>query len=273
METYAEARIVAETAARAAGEILLSAYGRVSAREKAPGDLVTDADLASQRAIAAILKDAFPDHTLLAEEDGVMPDPDAAFRWIVDPLDGTINFAHGVPLWCISIALEHAGELVVGVVFQPLLRDLFSASKGAGATRNGEPMHVSGTDRLQRSLIVCGMPTNYVADAPRQLAIFDRFSTGTHSVRRTGNSAWNLAMTAAGGFEVCYGSSLYPWDAAAGVVLVREAGGTVTLMDGSPHDLYRNEVLATNGRVHGEAVEAIRTAVNRRPVQAGDGDE
>ncbi len=256
-EHYAKARVVAELAAKTAGEILLSAYGRVSAREKAPGDLVTDADLDSQKAIAAILKERFPDHTLLAEEDGVTPDPDAPFRWIVDPLDGTINFAHGVPLWCVSIALEHAGKLVVGVVYQPLLQDMFSASQGAGASRNGQPMHVSATDRLERSLIVCGMPTNYAADAERQLAIFDRFSRGTHSVRRTGNSAWNLAMTAAGGFEVCYGTSLYPWDAAAGIVLVREAGGTVSLMDGSPHDLYRNEVLATNGRVHAECVDAI----------------
>src|SRR4051812_44758350 len=164
-EPYSQAREVAEHAARLAGRILLDSYGRVSAREKAPGDLITDADLASQRAIADLLHQSFPDHTLLAEEEGVTPDPAAAFRWIVDPLDGTINFAHGVPLWCVSIALEHEGKLVVGVVYQPLLDDMFSASLGSGATRNGSPMRVSGTDRLERSLIVCGMPTDFGRDA------------------------------------------------------------------------------------------------------------
>ena len=253
--TYVKYREVAESAAREAGTILLAMYGQVSAREKAPFDLITDADLASQRRIAALLQEAFPDHTLLAEEEGITPDPSAEFRWIVDPLDGTINFAHGVPLWCVSIALEHAGELVVGVVYQPLLNDMFSASKGEGATRNGRPMRVSNTDKLASSLIVCGMPTEFAASATRQLALMNRFSTNTHSVRRTGNSAWNLAMTAAGGFEVCYATSIQPWDAAAGVVLVREAGGKVTHMNGSPHDLYKNSILATNGRVHEEALE------------------
>lgn len=256
---YIQAREVAEQAARMAGKILLDSYGRVAAREKAPGDLITDADLASQRAIADLLRERFPDHTLLAEEEGVTPDPEAEFRWIVDPLDGTINFAHGVPLWCVSIALEHRGELVVGIVYQPLMNDMFSASKGEGAMRNGVPMRVSTSDRLQRSLIVCGMPTDFAVDATRQLALMGRFSSGTHSVRRTGNSAWNLAMTAAGGFEVCYATTIHPWDAAAGVVLVREAGGTVTAIDGSPHDLYRNSILATNGLVHDEAVAQIQS--------------
>src|SRR5581483_1569043 len=116
--------------ARRAGAILLDAYGRVSAREKGPQDLVTDADLASQRAIAAMLAEAFPDHTLLAEEEGVTPDPSKPWRWVVDPLDGTVNFAHGVPIWCVSIGLEHRGELVVGVIYHPLNDTLFSAAKG-----------------------------------------------------------------------------------------------------------------------------------------------
>ena len=255
METiYRDAREVAEHAARVAGELLLAASGRVVAREKAPGDLVTDADLASQDAITKIIAETFPDHTYLAEEAGVTPDPSAEFRWIIDPLDGTINFAHGVPFWCVSIALEHAGELVVGVVFQPILETMFAASKGEGAFRNGEPMRVSRADSLRNSLIVCGMPTAFAADAPRQLRLMDRFSTATHSVRRTGNSAWNLAMTAAGGFDVCYATTIFPWDAAAGVVLVREAGGCVTNLSGEAHDLYRNEILATNGLVHAEAL-------------------
>ncbi len=252
---------VAEAAARMAAEILLDAFGNVTGREKAPFDLITDADLASQRSIAATLAEAFPDHTLLAEEDGVVPDPDKPWRWIVDPLDGTVNFAHGVPLWCVSIGLEHQGELVVGVVHHPVNRTIFSAAKGRGTTLNGRPVHVSQTSRLAESLIATGMPTQFENDAERQLAWFRRFSTGTHSVRRTGCSAWNLAMVAAGGFDVCYGSDLHPWDAAAGVVLIREAGGLVTSMDGTPYNLYgTGGILATNGRLHDECVEAIRSA-------------
>jgi myo-inositol-1(or 4)-monophosphatase len=253
---YREYREVAERAAREGGRLLLGAYGKVAAREKAPFDLVTDADGASQRAIAAVLAGAFPDHTLLAEEDGVFPDPDKPWRWVVDPLDGTINFAHGLPIWCVSIALEHAGELVVGVIHVPLTDTTFSASAGGGTTRDGRPVRVSEADRLGSSLIATGFPTNFAADADRQLALMRRFSTETHSVRRSGSSAWNLAMVAAGAFEVCYGTSMHPWDAAAGVVLVRGAGGTVTGLGGEPFHLYETGVLATNGRVHAEAVRA-----------------
>lgn len=256
-EDYRRYLEVAEQAARLAGEILIASSGRVTARDKAPFDLVTDADLASQRAIAEILGRAFPDHTLLAEEEGVVPDASRPFRWVVDPLDGTVNYAHGVPLWCVSIGLEHRGELVVGVVHQPLLRQTFSAVRGAGATLDGRPIRVSKVGRLSSSLIVTGMPTSFAPDADRQMAWFRRLSSGTHSVRRTGTSAWNLAMLAAGGFEVCYATSMAPWDAAAGVVLVREAGGQVTGLDGRPYDLYGGGILATNGLVHHEAEQAL----------------
>lgn len=256
-EDYRVYRAEAERAAEAGGRLLLAAYGTVVAREKAPSDLVTDADGASQRAIAGILAGAFPDHTLLAEEDGVVPDPEKPWRWVVDPLDGTINFAHGFPLWCVSIALEHRGRLVVGVVHVPLTATTFSAALGGGATRNGQPLRVSAVDRLSGALIATCLPTAFAADAARQLAYFSRFSTGTHSVRRTGTSAWNLALVAAGGCEVCYSTALHPWDAAAGVVLIREAGGTVTGLAGEPYDLYRPGILASNGRVHAEAIRAL----------------
>jgi myo-inositol-1(or 4)-monophosphatase len=256
-EIYREA---AERAALRGGEILRNAFGKVAAREKAPYDLVTDADVASQRAVAEFLLDAFPDHTVLAEEEGLTPDPGRAFRWVIDPLDGTVNFAHGLPLWCVSIGLEYLGDLVAGVIHAPLLGQTFAASKGRGATLNGRPMGVSATDRLGASLIATGMPTAFRADAERQMAWFRRLSTDTHSVRRTGTSAWNLAMVAAGGFEVFYASSMHPWDAAAGVVLVREAGGVVTGLDGGPYDLYGEGILATNGAVHAEAVDALAGA-------------
>ena len=257
---YTHHRAVAEAAARDAGRILLDHYGRVQAREKGPGDLVTDADSASQRSIAAALSAAFPDHTLLAEEDDVVADPGNPWRWVVDPLDGTVNFAHGFPFWSVSIALEHAGRLVVGVVYNPLTGQMFAASLGAGATLDGSPLGVSATRSLDSALISTGFPTAFANDSPRQLALLNRMATGTHSVRRTGSAALNLAHVAAGHFEVFYATSIRSWDVAAGVVLVTEAGGQVSALDGGPHDLDFGGLLATNAHVHQAAVAACLEA-------------
>ncbi|WP_435015888.1 inositol monophosphatase family protein [Tundrisphaera sp. TA3] len=251
---------VAETAAREAGSVLLGLYGKVAAREKRPGDLVTEADTASQARIAAILADAFPDHTLLAEEDNVQPDPANPWRWVVDPLDGTINFAHGFPFWCVSIALEYAGRLVVGVIHDPLAGRTYSARLGGGATLNGERLRVGPAPSLRESLISTGLPTDFADDADRQLALLSRMSTGTHSVRRTGSTALNLALVAAGGLDAFYATSIHPWDVAAGVVLVREAGGIVSALSGGPYDMYRRQILATNGLIHAEAAAALVSA-------------
>jgi myo-inositol-1(or 4)-monophosphatase len=259
-DDYREYQTVAESIAVAAGELLREAYGHVAAREKGPGDLVTDADLASQRLIAARLDEAFPDHTLLAEEEGAEPELSRPWRWIVDPLDGTMNFAHGFPFWCVSIALEHAGRLVVGVVHNPLSGEIYSASHGHGATRNGQPIHVSAVDRLEQSLIAAAFPLDFEADSGRQLAYMKRLSTCTHSVRRTGSSALNLAILATGGFDICYATAMNPWDAAAGVVLVREAGGIVTRFSGATYDLYDQEILASNSKVHDFTVTALGEA-------------
>ena len=251
---------VAEQAALEAGAILLDRYGRVAAREKKPGDLVTEADTASQARIAAILAEAFPDHTLLAEEEGVTPDSLNPWRWIVDPLDGTINFAHGFPFWCVSIGLSYAGRLVVGVIHDPLAERTFAARLDGGATVNGRAMSVSAAGSLRESLISTGLPTDFASDRDRQLALMARMSTGTHSVRRTGSTALNLALVAMGGLDVFYATSIHPWDMAAGIVLVREAGGTVSSLRGGPHDLDRGDVLATNGVVHAEVAAALAEA-------------
>jgi myo-inositol-1(or 4)-monophosphatase len=259
-EGYRKYQAVAERIAVEAGGLVRDWYGRVSAREKAPADLVTEADIASQRLIAERLSQFFPAHTLLAEEDGSGTDFDAPWRWVVDPLDGTMNFAHGFPFWVVSIALEHAGRLVVGVIHNPLTGEIYSASAGQGAWLDGKPIRVSATDRLAACLITTALPVDFAADADRQTAYMRRFSTHTHSLRRTGSSALNLALLAAGGCEVCYATAMNAWDAAAGVVLVREAGGTVTKFNGAPHDLYGQEILATNGRVHEESVRALAEA-------------
>lgn len=261
-EDYREYQGAAERIAVEAGSLLRDAYGRVPAREKGPADLVTEADVASQRLIALRLRETFPGHALMAEEEGadVLTDDAGPWRWIVDPLDGTMNFAHGFPFWAVSVALEHAGRLAVGVVHNPLSGETYSASIGRGARLNGRPLKVSGVDRLDASLIAAALPTDFAAEADRQTAYLRRFSTRTHSVRRTGSSALNLAILAAGGCEVCYATVMHPWDSAAGVVLVREAGGTVTRFSGAPYDVYGLETLATNGRVHEESVRALAEA-------------
>ncbi len=259
-EDYRDYQRAAERIAADAGALLLSYYGRVDAREKGPADLVTEADFASQRLIKERLDEIFPTHTLLAEEEGAGTDFEIPWRWVVDPLDGTMNFAHTFPLWVVSIGLEHEGRLVVGVIYHPLTRAMYSASLGAGATLDGRPIQVSKVDRLDASLIATGLPTDFTADGDRQMAYMRRFSTRTHSLRRTGSSALNLAILAAGGCEVCYATQMHPWDAAAGVVLVREAGGTVSRFSGLPYDLYGKEILATNGWVHESAVAAISEA-------------
>jgi len=265
---YRPYRETAVAVAAEAGRVLLDHYGRVEAREKGPADLVTDADLASQRLIASRLLAAYPTHTLLAEEEGSDCDRSNPWRWVVDPLDGTINFAHGFPFWCVSVALEHAGRLVAGVVHNPLTGQTYSGSLGAGTTLNGRPVRVSRAARLGSALTPASLPTDFGADAARQSALLGRFSTGTHSVRRTGSSALNLALLAAGAVEVCYATQMYPWDAAAGVLLVREAGGTVTRLGGESYDLYGGEILATNGALQEAALAAVREAwplIDRTP--------
>jgi myo-inositol-1(or 4)-monophosphatase len=260
-DDYQTFRQAAERISRSAGELLLSYYGRVEAREKGPSDLVTEADLASQRLIAGQLAEAFPDHTLLAEEEGVLPDPDCPWRWIVDPLDGTVNFAHNFPIWTVSIGLEHRGGLVAGAIYAPLTGTMWSASLGGGASVDGRPARVSRADALERCLIAAAFPTQFGPDAHRQLALMGRYSDGTHSVRRSGSTAWNLAQLASGGCDVTFGTHVNPWDVAAGVLIVREAGGRVTALDGGDYDLYSPEILASNALVHDEASRVAREAI------------
>ena len=265
-DRYKPYREAALAVAIEAGGVLSRAFGTVTAREKAPFDLVTDADLASQRLILDRLRSMFPNQTIQAEEEGLVADPENPWRWVVDPLDGTVNFAHGLPIWGVSIGLAHEGDVVAGVVHCPLMGQTFAASRGWGATLNGKSIHVSATDRLERSLIAAALPTSLGDSADREMAWFRRFSTGTHSVRRSGSTAWNLAMLAAGGFEVCYGSRIMAWDAAAGICLVKEAGGLVTTMTGDPYNLDGLSMLATNGRLHDEALTAIAEATGRAGV-------
>jgi myo-inositol-1(or 4)-monophosphatase len=204
----------------------------------------------------------FPDHTILGEEVGLTVDPENPWRWVVDPIDGTINFAHNFPFWCVSIGLEHAGTPVVGIIQDPVSGRVFRGGIGLEARVDGRPLRVSKAARLSESLISVGLPTNFEKDAGRQIGLFGAFSKGTHSVRRTGSSALNLAFVASGAFDVFYATSVHPWDVAAGVVLVEAAGGKVTHLDGAPYRLDAPGILATNGLVHEEALDVIAEILN-----------
>jgi myo-inositol-1(or 4)-monophosphatase len=254
----------AEEAARRGGAVLEDWRSRFSVREKARTDLVTDADLAAQQAVKESLTRRFPGHGFLGEEDAShhRPGPDAPPTWIVDPLDGTTNYVHDVPMYCVSIGLQAAGELVVGVVFDPRSGELFSAAKGAGATLNGRPITTSATDRLDQALLATGFPYDYdrsmlALDWWRYLARY------AQSLRRTGSTALNLAYVAAGRFDGYWAFDNHVWDIAGGIVLVREAGGTATAVDGSPLDPYRADSVVTNGPLHAELLGHLRTGPHR----------
>ncbi len=238
-----------------AGELLRDYYQRgVETEYKGDVDLVTAADRASETLIVEKLKQAFPTHGILGEE-GTRSELAAEYRWYVDPLDGTTNFAHGFPYFCISLGLEHRppglsanddGELLAAVIYHPLHDELFVAEKGGGAYLNGRRLHVSRTAQLQEALLATGFPS-HKRHANPNIHFYQQLTLRSHGVRRAGAAALDLAYTAAGRVDSYWEFNLNPWDTAAGVLLVREAGGTVTYFDGSPFRLASREVLATNG--------------------------
>jgi len=243
---------VAERAARQAGAILLDMAGKISVREKGRGDLVTTADFASQDAIRKTLLTEFPTHTFLGEESGDSQ-PAGEFHWIVDPLDGTSNYVHGLEFYAVSIGLVSRGEMLAGVIYYPSADRCFRATAGGGAFLNGEPIRASGVSSLRDALLVTGFPPGLHGRADL-LRLFEEFCSESHSVRRLGSAALDLAYVACGRFDGFYAPNLHSWDAAAGVVIVREAGGRVTNLDGSPYNLYTPDILATNGLVHDQMV-------------------
>ncbi len=219
-------------------------------RHKGTVDIVTDVDVQSEQLICAAIGAAFPSHTMLAEEGGGRVDgADRRFRWIVDPLDGTTNYAHGFPFFAVSIGLEVEGRLRLGVAYAPVLDELFVAEAGGGATLNGQPINVSATSDLGQALLATGFP--YERDAvPRALRSFEALSLRSQAVRRAGSAVLDLCYVACGRFDGYWEHVVKPWDLAAGALIVTEAGGAVSSDDGSPFDVDRGSVLATNGRLH-----------------------
>ena len=245
---------VAVAAAEAAGEVLRNGFGRQHHIEyKGEADLVTEADQEAERKIGEILRKAFPDHGMLTEESGET-EGQGDVRWIVDPLDGTTNYTHGVPFFCTSIALERAGEVVVGVVHDPMSRETFAAERGGGATLNGDPLEVSSTEESARALL----GTSF-ADRPEELEtgldLFGRFAGLVRGMRRLGSGALDLCYVAAGRLDGCYEQGFSAWDVAAGVLIVEEAGGRTTDHRGSRLDSEESEgLVASNGTLHPDLI-------------------
>lgn len=242
---YSEYVGVAEEACRIGGAILLDWADRFSVSEKGRANLVTEADFASQKAIHDFIHQRYPDHGYLGEEGLDLPG-DSEFRWIIDPLDGTTNYVHGFPYYAVSIGLAKNDELIVGAIFDPNQKEMFLASDGNGATVNGKPLNVSGIDNLPDAMAVASLPVGVDQGDPA-IARFLRVLPKSRSVQRTGSAALNLAYVAAGRVDAFWSSSLKPWDQAAGVVLVREAGGNVTTMGNANFLVDEPDLLASNG--------------------------
>ncbi len=244
--------------AQEAGRVLSERFRRTSLAVTRKGeiDLVTEADVAAERLIVERVRSHHPRHSILAEESGEsIVEGAGEYKWIIDPLDGTTNYAHGYPCFCVSIALEHDGEIVLGVVHDPTRDETFAAERGAGATLNGRTIRVSEIDDLNSAMLCTGFP--YDVRGRNQFARhFSNFIMHAQAVRRDGAAALDLAYVASGRFDGFYEEGLRPWDVAAGVLLVEEAGGRVTHYDGSPFHIYKPPIAASNGLVH-EAMLAV----------------
>jgi myo-inositol-1(or 4)-monophosphatase len=243
---------VAVEAAREGGAILLAEFDRPrQITYKGDADIVTQADKGSERAIVTRLRDHFPKHSIVAEEGGGQENA-SAFRWYVDPLDGTTNYAHSYPCFAVSIGLEEAGELLVAVVYNPISQEMFTAVRGEGAFLNQKRIHVSNVDTLATSLVATGFPTHKRESNPNIRYYWD-FTLRSHGVRRDGSAALDLASVACGRFEGFWEFGLKSWDTAAGALLVREAGGSVTRFVGAaPYRPGEPDMVASNTRVHAE---------------------
>ena len=233
---------------------------------KGDKNLVTEVDQESERLIVGHLLGSFPDHNIVAEE-AEYPQGDAPFRWIIDPLDGTTNYAHGFPWFCVSIGLESAGELVAGVIYNPLHDELFTATKGGGAFLNGTRLLVSNRALLQNSLLGTGFPYDCASDPANNFDNFIAFQKAARGIRRAGAAALDLAYVAAGRLDGFWELKLKPWDVAAGVLLVREAGGTVTTFDGTEYDVFNHRIVASNGLIHEEMTAMLAKSDQRGPYE------
>lgn len=249
---------VAIEAAKEAGKLLKQRVGKIKTIEQKEGherNLVTEVDKKSEELIVQIIKKHFPSHEILAEERGSQGK--SKTKWIIDPLDGTTNFTHGLPVFCVSIGVEQEGEILCGVIYDPNFDELFTAEKGKGAFLNGRRIHVSATTSLMKSLLVTGFPYNIAENPNHAVERFVNFLMKAQAVRRMGSAAIDLAYVACGRYDGFWEVSLNPWDMAAGALLVEEAGGVVSNFTGGKFSIYEKEILASNGAVQDEMVKAL----------------
>jgi myo-inositol-1(or 4)-monophosphatase len=237
-------------------KVLREHFGRLrSVQKKGAIDLVTEADVRSEAAIIDTISAAFPDHAILAEESGIHAG--SGGRWIIDPLDGTTNFAHNLPLFCVSIAFAAGDRLLAGFVLAPLLGELFVGVRDQGAQLNGTPISVSSTPMLAESLLVTGFPYDHQTIFEPLMERFSRCLTATQGVRRLGSAALDLCYVANGRFDGFWEQHLKPWDTAAGFVVATEAGARTTVFSGAPYSIDKDEILSTNGPIHDELLNLL----------------
>src|SRR5687767_4429135 len=223
-------------------------------------NLVTEADHASETAILKVIKENFPGHHILSEEIGEIVQ-DSTYKWIIDPIDGTVNFAHGIPICCVSIGIEKDGEMVMGAVHAPYLNELFFAEKGKGSTMNDKPIRVSNQVKVLNSCLVTGFPYTYLDMPNGPLEIFQKLIREGIPVRRLGSAAIDLCWVACGRFDGFYEHKLEAWDSAAGYLIVEEAGGKVTDFQGKKFSPYQHRILATNGKIHEEMLKWVNNSI------------
>ena len=248
---------VAKSAALEAGQVLSEGFRTdFEISKKGNIDLVTEMDLAAERVILARISAEFPDHQILAEEEGTRSGT-SPYKWIVDPLDGTTNYAHGYQLFCVSIALEMEDELVLGIVYDPIAKEMFSARRGQGAFLNDHPIRVSEEGKLIDSLLCTGFSYTQ-SEIRKNLQLFNRLIFQSRAVRRDGSAALDLCYVACGRFDGFWEFSLNAWDVAAGKLIVEEAGGLVTAFNGSDCTVYDREILASNRGIHSQLVDLLQ---------------
>jgi myo-inositol-1(or 4)-monophosphatase len=244
--------------ARRAGILLLSKFENQRNIElKSQFELVTDADHASEELIISAIRKEYPDHAIVAEESGGAP-RSTGYTWVIDPLDGTNNYAHGFPVFCVSLGILYEGEPYIGVIYDPTRDELFSAKRGEGARCNGRRLSVSNNETLATSLLSTGFPYNFYAlTQDNNIEQFTRLSARVQGIRRAGSAALDLANVAMGRLEAHWELQLKPWDTAAGALLVTEAGGRITDWQGGPWNPWIDRMVASNGRIHEELIEAL----------------
>jgi myo-inositol-1(or 4)-monophosphatase len=240
---------------------------QIAIEYKGDADLVTAADRASEKLIVGKLREFWPTHEIVGEEGTRDNTGTSEYRWYVDPLDGTTNFAHGYPVFCVSIGLEYRDELIAGVLYDPTRNELFAAAKGSGATLNGKQIHVSKTKTLSESILATGFPSHKRHKNPN-IHFYHQITLRSHGIRRAGSAALDLANVASGRYDGFWEFNLNPWDTSAAVVIVREAGGVVTKFDGSEFNIDSREVLASNGLLHEELMQNFREIFAGRGLEA-----